>query len=445
MNIIGSIYISRELASKLALPPQNIIKVRVGNLVIKSELQIKDLNRPTYSLSSSLAQALYIKRRKQMKLRYDQNDNTIHLGPTIGILSTFLPSRGGYDPLSIQAELIFLSNISKSMAGQFYIFTPESINWSNYTTKGYVYKQASRGRGIWASGIYPLPDVVYDRIASRSSEARTLIKHTKNKLCQLPYLKYFNPSFLNKWKVYRLLIQERSLHPYIPETRALTIENLKDLLVKYNTVFLKPSNGSLGRGIIKLRKDEKGRLHYVTAGRRRGRGSADTVEQFMKKTSVYRSNRDYIAQQGIDLANFRGSPFDLRIVYQKNSAGVWQSSKNFVRVAARGSSISNLASGGRVEKTKKVLKYLFKRSTVVEEKNLEIKQLCRRVAETLEKVSKDNYGELGLDIGLDKNGSFWLIEVNSKPRKTTESEVSQAIAKNTFRRPLEYGSYLAGF
>lgn len=82
---------------------------------------------------------------------------------------------------------------------------------------------------------------------------------------------------------------------------------------------------------------------------------------------------------------------------------------------------------------------------MVEEKNLQIKQLCQQVAETLEKASRANYGELGLDIGLDKNGSPWLIEVNSKPRKTTESEVSQVIVKNTFRRPLEYSAYLAGF
>jgi hypothetical protein len=32
-------------------------------------------------------------------------------------------------------------------------------------------------------------------------EARQQIKNAKTKLMQQPYLKYFNPSFLNKWRV----------------------------------------------------------------------------------------------------------------------------------------------------------------------------------------------------------------------------------------------------
>ncbi|MDD3878892.1 MAG: YheC/YheD family protein [Syntrophomonas sp.] len=445
MNTVGRIYISKVLMKKIALPAQSEIKVRVGSRLVNSELIIQDLKKKSYMLSPSLARALYIKKRKRMKLRYDQRENIIHLGPTIGILSTFLPNRGEHDPLSMQAELIFLSNISKTLAGQVYVFTPGSINWSNNTVRGYVYKQISPERGFWIPHIYPLPDVVYDRIPSRSSEARSLIRNTKNKLCQLPHLKYFNPSFLNKWRVYQILINDPRLHPYIPETRVLTAENLKDLLSKYELLYLKPANGSLGKGIIKVKRDEKGSLHFVTNGRRKIRSSADSVADLMKKTKIYRGKRAYIAQQGIFLASYKGLPFDLRIVYQKNAQGVWQISKSFVRVAARGSSVSNLASGGRVEKTKHVLKYLYKKSSLVEEKNQQIKLLCQQVAEALEKISQANYGELGLDIGLDKNGAPWLIEVNSKPRKTTESEVSQVIVKNTFRRPLEYSTYLAGF
>ena len=55
------------------------------------------------------------------------------------------------------------------------------------------------------------------------------------------------------------------------------------------------------------------------------------------------------------------------------------------------------------------------------------------------------FGEFGLDLGLDKNGDIWLIEVNSKPRKTTVTEMSKIIMRNAFKRPLEYSIYLAGF
>jgi predicted ATP-grasp superfamily ATP-dependent carboligase len=67
------------------------------------------------------------------------------------------------------------------------------------------------------------------------------------------------------------------------------------------------------------------------------------------------------------------------------------------------------------------------------------------VATTLEKKQAGTYGELGLDIGMDIYGNPWLIEVNSKPRKTTETDFSMKIVRNSFKRPLQYSSYLAGF
>jgi hypothetical protein len=103
------------------------------------------------------------------------------------------------------------------------------------------------------------------------------------------------------------------------------------------------------------------------------------------------------------------------------------------------------AVGGRVITSRVLMKSLFKRKALIEEKNCRIKELCLKVASTLDKLSLGNFGELGFDIGIDKKGWLWLIEVNSKPRKTTSTVSSKLVMRNTFKRPLEYGSYLAGF
>lgn len=446
MQSAGTITISHTLAQNLGIPIKPYIQIRTGQILVTAELALSSDSSKTYSLSPRLAQALYIKRQKQLKIRYDSAAGHIHLGPTIGVLSTFLPNKGEFDPTGVQADIIYLSNMGKIVPGQVFIFTPACINWSNNTTRGYVYRQISADHGVWASDIYPLPDVVYDRVSSRVSEGKDTIRSTKNRLMSQPYLRYFNPHFLNKWKVHQMLMNNPRLFQYIPETKLLNAENLQEMLRKYPVLFVKPGNGSLGYGIIKLKSNERGEISYVVnRGRGRLRAQAENAEDFMKKTKKMRRDKQYIVQRGIDLATFRGSPFDIRVIYQKDGQGEWQISKKFVRVAAPGSSVSNLSSGGRAETSKKVLKYLYSKKETIEEKNREIKGLCQIIALTIEKSTNGTFGELGLDIGIDKSGHPWLIEVNSKPRKTTETEYSKAVIRNSFKRPLEYSVYLAGF
>jgi glutathione synthase/RimK-type ligase-like ATP-grasp enzyme len=166
----------------------------------------------------------------------------------------------------------------------------------------------------------------------------------------------------------------------------------------------------------------------------------------MKKTLLIRGSRPYIVQQGLSLLTFKDSTFDIRVIYQKNGDGEWGIGKKFVRVAPHGSSISNLSRGGTAETYKKVLAAIFNQNgELIKSKNEELNNICQTVATTLETNSQQIYGELGLDIGIDNEGNLWLIEVNSKPRKTTETDFSMSIVRNTFKRPLQYAIYLAGF
>ncbi len=447
MSMTREICISEMLVNKYYIPRVNIVKVRLGGIVAESRLKIKD-NMTGYQVSPSLARDLHLKGSKKLRLRYDSEEDMIHLGPVIGILATALPNRANLeelDPTSLQAELTYLSHIGRTIAGMVYIFLPASVNWSSKSVKGYNYRFLSADRGVWESSSYPLPDVVYNRISSRRSEIRNSVQSTLQMLKELPYTKVFNPSYLNKWQVYQTLAQNLFLKPYLPETRKLSEQSLEEMLTKYSVLYLKPSNGSLGIGIIKVNKLAENNLKFTVFSRSRINGSTDNAAQIMKKTSVYRKEKPYIVQQGLDLTRYHGSVFDIRIIYQKNGRGEWQIGKKFARIAPGRSSISNLSRGGRVVTSRSLFKSLYKKKSLIEEKNAKIKELCQRVAVTLDAESNGNFGELGLDIGIDKKGWPWLIEVNSKPRKTTETEASQIIMRNSFKRPLEYGSYLAGF
>ncbi|MEA1961246.1 MAG: YheC/YheD family protein [Bacillota bacterium] len=447
MNIIGQIYVSNLLAEKMGIPDEKRIKVRVGGRLVNTRLVIRSSTRYHYLLSPLLARTLLIKTRsRRLQIRYDRENALIHIGPTIGILASYLPRQEEFDSRSYQAELIYLSKISRTLPAQTFIFTPSSVNWANRTVRGYNYREINREKGTWVSAVYPLPDVVYDRIPSRSGEAKARTQYVKKKLKAQSYLHYFNPAFLNKWKVHSLLTNNKALWPYLPETMLLSSANLEEMTKKYATLYLKPSNGSLGNGIIKVDIKDSGKMNYVIYKKGRTRGSANTPLKLMANIKKAREGKSYIVQQGLNLCTYKNSPFDIRIIYQKNMSGEWKISKKFVRVAPRGSSVANLSRGGQAETTKKVFRKLFSgNASLIEEKSNELQCLCKNVADTLEKYSGDLYGELGLDIGIDISFNLYLIEVNSKPRKTTETEMSQSIVKNTFRRPLEYAMYLAGF
>ncbi|KUG04396.1 hypothetical protein ASZ90_018163 [hydrocarbon metagenome] len=441
------IIISEKLVNKYSIPRVNTIQVRVGGLIVESRLKVRD-NLTGYQISPSLARSLHLKSSKKLRLRYDTGENMIHLGPVIGILAAALPNRANreeLDPTSLQAELTYLSHIGRSTGGLVYVFLPGSVNWSNNSVKGYNYRFVNANRGVWQSSIYPLPDVVYNRISSRKSEIRRGVQATLQMLNDSPYTKIFNPSYLNKWQVFQTLSRNESLKPYLPETYKLNEESIEKMLDKYSVLYLKPSNGSLGIGIIKVKRLAANHLKFTVYSRGRINGSCDNAAQLLKKTSAYRKDKPYIVQQGLDLARYHGSVFDVRIIYQKNGRGEWQIGKKFARIAPGRSSISNLSRGGRVVTSRSLFKSLYKKKSLIEEKNAKIKELCELVAVTLDTESQGFFGELGLDIGMDTKGWPWLIEVNSKPRKTTETERSQIIMRNSFKRPLEYGSYLAGF
>ncbi|MGI6435917.1 MAG: YheC/YheD family protein [Syntrophomonadaceae bacterium] len=442
-NIIGQIVIGHRLRQRYQIPSEDTATVRVGCRFVTSKMTFSEGN--DYILSPDLTRALYLSKGHKLRFRYDSGARMIHLGPTVGILATSLPNRLNPSPTSVQAELVYLSQLGKTLRGQVFVFTPSGIDWQSQTVRGYNYKQgASSERGVWTAAIYPLPDVVYDRVPSRRREAQPIITETKRKLLATAHVKYFNPAFLNKWQVYQVLSQNPSLSLHLPETRLLNPAQLEAMLEKYAVLFLKPCNGSLGKGIIYVKKSKNQKLQYIAYPGGRIKGTSDTAGDLLERTATVRKGRPYLVQEGLDLAKYNGSAFDIRIIYQKNGWGEWQTGKKFARIAPHGSNISNLSSGGSFEKMKRLMNRLYRRETRRKKYAL-IKELCKTVALTLESHSQGIYGELGLDIGMGKNGIPYLIEVNSKPRKTTHSLVSQDVVAKTFRRPLEFACYLAGF
>lgn len=356
----------------------------------------------------------------------------------IGILTTKRLHSGRIKPRGVQGELSFLSRMGRRVSGQVYVFHPWDIDWTNKIFTGYRFIHEENGYGHWEKRTVPPPDVVYDQIYNRVGERRYLKDRTKLK--KITNGRYFNPCYLNKHMVHKNLYSVPELRNHLPQAKVLKKESdLKSMLISHHSLYLKPVTGSLGHGIIRITR-ESGRFVIKTRG---GRVRyALSVNEIYRKVREITGKKVYLVQQGINLILFEGRVVDIRTLMQKNGQGNWTITKVYARVGRKGNITSNLASGGTAYTMNRVFAGYFEKDRIDEIKQ-QVRELSIQVCEAVEETSGHIFGEMGVDLGIDKDGHIWIIEVNSKPRRTVDGKGSRRLIALSFTKPLRYAHHLA--
>lgn len=244
----------------------------------------------------------------------------------------------------------------------------------------------------------------------------------------------------SKWAKTKVILQNRHLSVYIPETRKYGLEDLKEMLHLHGTVYIKPDRGTYGSGVMRA---EQRIVHLSPSGQQ-----PDTSEpkpesvsseaavpaepklmyilRYAKDAEVFNSpeelhaalvprvkDRTYLVQQGIDLLQHQDRPFDLRVLTQKNPQGSWETTGMLGRVAAPQKVITNYHSGGSIFP----VDTLFKEHMASDEMSAttqQLKSLGVRIGAQLE-TAYPGLQELGLDVAMDQHHDLWLLEVNTLP------------------------------
>jgi len=441
----NQVYLPKDIYNDLTLRPGERITVRAGTTEVKAQLAVLTRRRKGQPgiISANIYRALNLPPGYPLIAKLEPHNRLIRLGPILGLFTRRIPSLRSD---SNQARFLqLLTQCSRELKMLTYVFTPSSINWNQRVVTGYIY-QGNEELGFWEPHTFPLPQVVYDRIGNRRSEKMNDVQQTKKALLSLRGLQYFNLRYLNKLETHEFLKTRPELAPYLPETEEYGDgASLNRFLDRYETVFLKPTNGSLGRGIIKVnRLDDRYQYRYrlrngqIISGTTAGREALKAVLNRLVK------GKSYIIQQGLALRTYNGSPFDIRILMQKNHNGLWRRTKMLARVARKGSITSNISGGANPELISEVLRNVFG-----EDPNKpggignRLRQVGDLVPPVLEEAMGIQFGELGLDLGVDESGKVWLIEVNSKPYKAMETQKgSLEVVRNSVIRPLGYATFL---
>lgn len=445
------VYISTLVLKKLNLNPENSITLKIGSF--QKQVKIQRLSSNSHSdaiifLSPDLSAIAKFPTNQNITLMYNTKSCQLSVGPIIGLFTVRnIVSESEFG--SQEPVLVALANLAAEVKGIIFVFCPEDINWGNSSVTGYVPIQKKEdGSTFWSAIKTPLPDVVYDRIPSRSVEARPEVIEAISSL-KNSGLKYFNPMFLDKWETHLSLQSMPKVQKYLPPT--IVVEDpldIKALLDRYRSVFLKPSAGSLGRRIIKIETVKSGYSYiYRSRDRQSVLGTAPDFESLLKLIEPIMGKRRFIVQKDLKLSRYENCPFDIRVLMQKDMFGNWRRTKIFVRVAAPDNFLSNLSDGAHPQPINKVLQEVF-HINFADKVGLgeNIRAAVRVIPPALEKATGMIWGELGIDLGIDDKGGIWLIEVNSKPFRALVSASGLVnLIKRSLLRPLEFAKFLAGF
>lgn len=345
----------------------------------------------------------------------------------VGVMST---RRAGGHPFPEGGYFRQLIRAGRRLGIRVIAFSPLDINWANGTVFGFTHNGSS-----WQARRYPVPRVVYDRIfASHGQWA--YYSSSVGRMRRTYRVRFMGRGLHGKWQFYRIARRFEDLKPYIPETHMVTGTNaVLSMLNKYRTVYLKPVFGSGGKGILRVTR--RGGVYVVRSS---GTGVSRALSAAELPAVLSGARRRYVVQQGLDLAYLRGSPYDVRSIVQKNGEGQWQVTGKAARIGRRHSITSNLHTGGHARTVPEILQAYFpERAAEIEQ---EIDSLAVRVAQVMEQKAGP-LCDLGLDMGIDRQGRVWLIEVNSKPgRKVFRHTGDRDARRRSIETPMAYARYL---
>lgn len=431
----GVLSINPQLAQTLKLRPGTMVTLAFGQRRAKVHVSANHHHKQLILVDTATAQQLCLQDGFQLHLAYDAKKNALVFGPVFCIL---------IDPVEhpsappVRGMLPFLKAVTRQGQKQgilVFVASPQGVNPQQQQISGWHLRHQ-----VWKAGEFPLPDVCYNRISSRtieqSSETQAILQYLERS-CH-----FFNKQFLNKWQVHQLLSRSESLRHYLPETRLYeSVSDLKDMLHKYPILYLKPANGSLGRGIIRLVRHERfisGQYATVSAVVRKKFSTSRQLVLFLKPRV---GRQPYLIQEGLKLIELNGRPVDFRILTQKDGSGKWRVTSMIARAAQNNTLVTNVARGGNIYNVKAILPLLTHRPS--EHTPQRLRQLAIAVARELESRLDGAYAEFGIDLAMDVYNNLWLLEVNAKPSKDENSFLGSDRNRPSVRCLLQYVIYAA--
>ncbi|MBP1993275.1 YheC/YheD family endospore coat-associated protein [Paenibacillus eucommiae] len=359
--------------------------------------------------------------------------------PLLGIMVTERPQE---PPFANSSSYQRLCELGLKTRIEVFVFSPNRIDWNRQEIIGNTYNAKEKK---WQRKYYPLPELIYDRCFFSTKAAYLNYRIQVRKLRTLPAVRFLGHGLEGKWEVLQLLRQDSYFHPFLPETTLLSrTKDVLDWLGEKGELFLKPRGGSQGKGVLYLKKLQGEDVVQV-----KGRDSRNRPfeKKFLSDLLLrhwlrgFVGNRSYLLQSYLTLHTAANTAYDIRSMVQKNGRGEWQTTGMGVRCGQTGSITSNLHGGGTALEVMPFLTREFG-AAKAEELLESLNELSTRIPPVLE-AGHGRLAELGIDLGIDRSGRIWILEVNSKPGRSIFTRmVNEQAHQIAIESPLHYAEYL---
>ena len=326
------------------------------------------------------------------------------IGPLIGILTGKNKAGllSGNGPLfkDIQCEL-------QKHGGFSFIFTLDDVKTS--ILHGYFYHPDTNR---WLEADFPFPEVVYNRLPFRKKEEGADY-HSFVELLRTYHIPYFNPCFIDKLTMHKVLNRFPSLANHLPETISLADKkSLYEMAAQHGTVYLKPVKQSQGKGIMLLIMDPSGKCRII---REKQTLSYPSFEEMWDVEGYRWTEHPYLIQEKIKTAMLNDRKYDLRghAHYRKKTG--YRLTGIGVRLANDQQLTTHVKRGGALHPYESI------QDASLEKK---IGDLIKDCGTAL----SDHYGffgEFSFDIGIDEKREIWIFEVNAKPMSFDETDIEE--------------------
>lgn len=212
-----------------------------------------------------------------------------------------------------------------------------------------------------------------------------------------------------------------SAHPlllkYIPETKLYTIENLTDLLNRYDYVYLKNDRGGQGKGIFKTHKiGEQYCFDGYTLDGERIQMTVDELEDFEPILHPIKRFGGYIVQEGVPSVTMNGEPLSIR-VHTQILNDKWLVGGLYGKIATdetSGNGVINTNRGAQIMTIETLLtKHLLMNESEQNELIDCIKEASTLAAEIA--ASAVPQIEYGIDFGISQSLEPVIFEINTSP------------------------------